>query len=189
MLSDVCLGENKGFEVLLDKPVCCTWTPGWCERDYCSGCGAEQRPLFKQFKVYGTWRFTPLPTLYSWNMQNRKEKEKEERCWMRNISRVMVCRNIERQNAAVFPPGWKTQRPDAETPNDTNSHVMWSPSMLKLDGNVVMPPPSPFLRRSFWSRLPPSAFRSHIYFPSFNLLWLTSTTTARFSRWERERES
>lgn len=28
--------------------------PGLCESDYCLGSGVTQRPLFKQFKVYGT---------------------------------------------------------------------------------------------------------------------------------------
>lgn len=55
MLRDVCLGESEGFEVLLDKPVCCTYfLPGLCGCDYCLDSAVKQRPLFKQFKVYGT---------------------------------------------------------------------------------------------------------------------------------------
>lgn len=65
MLSDVCLSENKGFEVLLGKPVCCTCTPRVACTGLLLGLWAERAPPNSNSSRSMALDNSRLPTLYS----------------------------------------------------------------------------------------------------------------------------
>lgn len=135
MLSDVCLRENKGFEVLLDKPVCCTFTPRVVWMWLLLGLWGETAPPIQT--VQGLWHLTFHVFQLCTVQKNAKRKKENKRCRMINISQVMICRNIKGKTVAL-PTRIKNSTKRCWKPNDTNSKVTWSPSMLKLDWNVVL---------------------------------------------------
>lgn len=73
--NDVFLNENKGFKYCFEAIMLQMYSGLWiCE--YCLGSGVKGPPLFKQFKVYGTWQLaSPNSTLYSEEKQTKPKRK------------------------------------------------------------------------------------------------------------------
>lgn len=69
------LNENKGFKILLLSRYAANVLRRLWICEYCLGAGVKGPPLFKQFKVYGTWQLaSPNSTLCTAKKKKKKKK-------------------------------------------------------------------------------------------------------------------
>lgn len=143
--------------------------------EYCLGCGVEGPPLFKQFKVYGTWQLASPDSILCTAMKHTKKKKKGIAPKWCVKSMIKHFHRHKRQPVVFSHVNKKKKK--MKLPHCWNPLISpmaaWKKKPLKIKIRVKHRPFSEiFLKLS-----PAFTFYSQL----LNLLWLTSITSTSTS--------